>query len=307
MVPYTVMGGVRRDWMRKYPYRLTILVMSRGDRLFRSELLGQLEAFALGEIIWVEGPAVSFDIETLSRDFPGVRFLLIKEDVSIGQMIDIGISESRAPYVLCMWSDARIASLSPSLLDSIEKAHSVCVIPLIRNARSEVVPSFQAPVWRKGTLSLQFRTPSRDGEKVLFPFDYCGIYDSRRFAQSGGYDPAISNPYWQKLDFGFRCHLWGEKISGTTAITLAYASPPPSEDSTPDESYKAFYLKNLAVRFKREMGVLPPWRMLEYILRSNTGPFLAAREFRRMRAWVSLHRSRFRRDPRELMEKWGSQ
>ena len=41
--PYTVVGGGRRDRVRRYPYALTLLVLSRGDRLFRSDFLRDLE------------------------------------------------------------------------------------------------------------------------------------------------------------------------------------------------------------------------------------------------------------------------
>jgi hypothetical protein len=301
-----VMGGSRRDRIRKYPYRLTILILSRGDRLFRAQMLRETEALGLGEILWVEGPDAPFDLESLSREFPEVRFLLVKEPVTNGEMINIGVGEARAPLVLCLWSDTRVSSISASLLDSVEKGHAVCTVPLIRNSRSEVVPSFQSPHLSKGRLSLQFHTPRADREKVLFPFDYAGIYMKERFAQVGGFDPQMANPYWQKLDFGFRCFLWGEKIRGATALTLVYSSPPPAEDATPDESYKVFYLKNMAVRFRREMGMLPAGRIFEYMIHSNTGPLYAVREFRAARDWVSVHRSRFRIDPRDLIDTWGA-
>jgi hypothetical protein len=299
------MGGGRRDRIRKYPYRLTVLILGRGDKLFRAELLSQVESLRIAEIIWVERSEVRYDLETLSRDFSDVRFLIPGEQASIGELIDIGISESRAPLVLCMWSDTRILSLSPTLLESLEKTGVLCSLPLIRNQRSEVIPSFQSPLLKKGRLSLQFRSPSRDGEDVLFPFDYCGIYNKERFIQTGGFDVLIRNPYWQKLDFGFRCHLWGERIRGTMGLTLLSTCPPPPEDATPDEGYKIFYLKNLAVRFRREMGVIPWRRILDYTVHSNTSPLFAVKEFRALRDWVELHRFRFRRDPRELIEKWG--
>ncbi len=304
-VPYTVIGGGRRDRIRKYPYRLTVLIMSRGDRLFRGDLLRQTVALGLGEILWVEGPEVSYDLEPLSRDFPEVRFLLVKAPVNCGEMINIGIGEARSPLVLLLWSDCRILTVSPGLLDAAEKGTSVCTVPLLRSSRSEVVPSYQSPLLKKGRLSLSFRTPRKDGEKVLFPFDYCGLYHREKFSQTGGFDSQIDNPYWQKLDFGFRCFLWGEKIRGSTGLVVQYGSPPPPEDATPDEGYKAFYLKNLAVRFRREMGSLPRRRIFGYMLHSNAGPFFAIREFRLARTWVALHRFRFRADPRDLVEKWG--
>ena len=305
-VPYTVVGGGRRDKIRKYPFRLTVVIVARGDRLFRRELLAEIESIGIGEVVWVEGPDVSRDLEALCRDFPDVRFLTVQAEAGRGAMIDIGISESQAPYVLCMWSDMRITEISPLLLDRLRECEAACVLPVIRNPDMNVVPSYQSPIMLKGKLALHFRPPSKEGEKVLYPFDYCGIYDKEKFAQVGGYDPDIDNPYWQKLDFGFRCHLWGEKILGTMKLSLIAAGAAAIEEATPDDSYKAFYLKNLAVRLRRETGVLPRVKALEYIARSGTGPVGAVREFRKARDWVYLNRFRFRKDPRELIEKWGS-
>ena len=303
-VPYTVIGGPRRDRVRRYSFPLTLLVMSRGDRLFRPELLKDLHARGIGEILWVERHEPSIDVDSLARDFPDVRFLLIKAPSTIGEMLNIGIGESRAPVVLSLWSDMRLSVFSPSILLPIEKSGVVCTVPVARNARLEPIPSWQSPVLKRRRFTLSYRAPRRDGEQTLFPFDYCGLYNREKFAQTGGFDPRIANPYWQKLDFGFRCFLWGDTVRGTTGISLTYTGTPPEENTTPDRGYKLFWLKNMAVRLHREMGVLPGRRMLDYIVHSDTGPLYAIQEFRAVRAWVHTHRFRFRKDPRDVVERW---
>jgi hypothetical protein len=302
--PYTVIGGPRRDRVRRYSFPLTLLVLSRGDRLFRPELLKDLYSRGIGEILWVEGNQSSADVDSLARDFPDVRFLLIKAPSTVGEMLNIGIAESRSPVVLSLWSDTRLSAFSPSLLLPIEKSGVVCTVPASRNARLEPIPSWQSPVLKRRRLSLSYRAPRRDGEHTLFPFDYCGVYNKEKFAQSGGFDSRIANPYWQKLDFGFRCFLWGDRVLGTTQIALTYTGAPPEENTTPDRGYKLFWLKNMAVRLRREMGVLPARRMLDYIVHSDTGPLYALQEFRSVREWVHTHRFRFRRDSREVVERW---
>ena len=305
-IPYTVIGGARWDRVRRYPFALTMLVLSRGDRLFRGELLRDLQARAMGEILWVEGNGPSPDVESLAREFPNVRFLLIKAPSTIGERLNIGIGESRAPLVLTLWSDTRLSAFPPAAVGRMEKSGTLCTVPVARSARMDPIPSWQSPLWKKRRLALSFRVPQKDGEPTLFPFDYCGIFNREKFAQSGGFDPAIANPYWQKLDFGVRCFLWGERLRGTTEVVLTYTGAPPEEDTTPDKGYKLFWLKNVAVRKRREMGVLPFRRIFDYMVHSDTGPVYALREFRAVRAWVQRHRFRFRRDPRDLTERWGS-
>jgi hypothetical protein len=303
-VPYTVVGGARWDRIRKYPFDLTILVLSRGDRLFRAELLRELDSRDSGEVVWVEGPVHSPDVEALSREFPRVRFLRVNGPCTDGERIDIGIAEARSPLVFCTWSDARPSRFPRDLPAHVEKLAAVCVLPVIHGPQREPIPTWQSPGGRQRRLAPRFRPPREDGEKCLFPFDYCGVYSRERFSQVGGFDPSISNHYWQKLDFGLRCWLWGERIVGSTRLSVVYTATPPADDTTPDESYKAFYLKNLAVRIRNQVGILPWLRLPEYMLRSDKGPLYAVKEFTAARAWVRIHRFRFRREPRELLERW---
>jgi len=298
------MGGARGDRVRRYPYRVTLLVLSRGDRLFRPELLRDLQGRGFGEVLWIESEKPSPEVETLSHDFPEVRFLLLKAPSTIGERVNIGIAEARAPLVLVHWSDTRLTGFLPRAIDTIEKSEILCSVPVSLTPQQEPFPSWQAPHWRRGRLLVTFHAPRRDGESVLFPFDFCGVYNRQKFSQSGGFDPAVANPYWQKLDFGMRCFLWGERIQGTTGISLMYTGAPPEEDATPDEGYKQFWLKNIAVRVRNEMGFLPGWRALEYMARSDTGPLSAVQEFRAVRSWVRTHRFRFRRESRDLIARW---
>ena len=151
---------------------------------------------------------------------------------------------------------------------------------------------------------MAFRIPRGEAEVTLFPFDYCGLYNTQRFLRTGGFDPSIANPYWQKLDFGFRCFLWGERITGSMEIAVTYTAAPPTDNTTPDQGYKLFFLKNMAVRLRREMGVLPAWCVVDYLVHSDASPLYSLREFGAVRDWVRTHRFRFRRDPRDLIHRW---
>jgi hypothetical protein len=303
-LPYTVLGGPRWDRVRRHPFPLTLLVLGRGDRLFKNDLIMDLLSRQLGEVLWIETSHASQDVEPLSREFPQVRFLLVAENCTPGDRVNIGMDEARAPLVMVLWSDTRLVEFPGADIGAIEKSGILCSVPVARTARGEPVPSWQAPLWKKRRFSLAYHVPRTDGQRVVYPFDYCGLYHRLRFSQTGGFDPAVSNPYWQKLDFGLRCFLWGERLLGTLKITVAYTGSPPEQDATPDAGYKKVWLKNLAVRTRREMGSLPAWKALDYMLHSDTGPLVSVKEFRLARRWVHRHRFRFRRDPRDLLEGW---
>ena len=98
--------------------------------------------------------------------------------------------------------------------------------------------------------------------------------------------------------------MWGEQIMCDTAFRMSYLADTPSDNSTRDQSYKLFYLKNLAVRFSRDFGILPRSRLFPYVLRSGGDALSAIREFREVRRWVDTNRYRFSQDARSVTDLW---
>jgi hypothetical protein len=307
-VPYTVIGGPKVDRIRKTQSPLAVLLLNRGSRFYRQEKLRELQNSEIGEILCVEGPRVSYDIEPLSREFPDIRFILLQEQASIGERINVGIEETRARLVFVLWSDMELAGIPERewsvFLAQLEEKPIFCTVPLLRSSDDQVLPSIQVPALIKGKLKVMPWKPVQEGMPTLFPFDYCGIYDRKRFSLSGGYDAWMSNPYWQKLDFGLRAFLWGEQLLCRRDIVVRYAGETASEDSSADASYKLFFLKNMAVRFNGEMGVLPSSRSLGYCMRSDSGWIEARNEFREVQTWVHQNRYRFKSDVPSLVNHW---
>jgi hypothetical protein len=315
-VPYTVIGGPKIDRIRKIQPPLSLLLLNRGSRFYRQEKLRELGNAGLGEILCVEGPRISYDIEPLSREFTRIRFLLLQEEASPGEKINLGIEEARTRLVFVMWSDMEVIDtpapegriekgraeaakkakdgLSSSFLQEMEDKEILCTVPRLGSSEGQVIPSLQFPVLIKGKLNLIPRKPAQEGMKSLFPFDYCGIYNRRRFLLSGGFDSWMTNPYWQKLDFGL-CRR---------DLSLRYEAESRSEDTSADVSYKLFYLKNMAVRFNGEMGVLPSSKRFAYCLRSDSRWLEARNEFREVQRWVQQNRYRFKSDVQSLVSHW---
>jgi hypothetical protein len=98
--------------------------------------------------------------------------------------------------------------------------------------------------------------------------------------------------------------MWGESMRSDTSFRLRYLAGQPSEDTSPDESYKLFFLKNLTIRFEGDMGALPVSRFFSFYLRSGSGLVSAIREFREVRRWVWKNRYRFVRDARSVTDLW---
>ena len=208
--------------------------------------------------------------------------------------------------MLCLWSDMRRFPLSrprrggssrnpARSARSRSRRRAAPAHPLLAVARSG----------RSGGFRSAFRIPRREGERTLFPFDYCGVYNREKFTQAGGFDPGIAKPVLAEARFRLsllscgerRCEEPRRSPSSTPAL-------PPEDDATPDKGYKTFFLKNMAVRLRREMGVLPGHRLFDYLVHSDAGPLYSIREFTAVRDWVRTHTFRFRRDPRDLIERW---
>ena len=76
------------------------------------------------------------------------------------------------------------------------------------------------------------------------------------------------------------------------------------EEVTREQSYKLFYLKNLAIRFSRDSGTLPRSRFIPYLFNSGGDFISAGREFRNVRKWAEVNKYRFRQDARSVTELW---
>jgi len=304
-VPYTVVGGGRSGRARRFPTPLTLLLLNRGGRFFKHAFFEELTRLGAEEIISIEGPTASYEIENLSRDFPTIKFMVLHEPTSRGEQINMGVEEAKGELVFVIWNDMKLSSssISARIVERIRESDCLCTVPLVQNARLETVPTIMAPAFYNKLLKVLALQPSSDGIMSLFPFDYCGIYNKERFILVGGYDSSLATPYWQKMDFGFRSYMWGEKIHCSTALHVSYSGELPSEDSTPDEGYKMFFLKNLSVRFTGDSGILPRSRFFPYILRTG-GAMSALKAFRRARAWVETNRFRFKQDARSVTDLW---
>jgi hypothetical protein len=106
------------------------------------------------------------------------------------------------------------------------------------------------------------------------------------------------------MDFGFRCHLWGEEIFSTQLIRISYDGEIPPEDNTAEKSYRRFYLKNLALIFRGDSAYLPLRHFPDYFWRTRGNFFAVWKEFSIARKWVKSNRYRFKNDARSITELW---
>ncbi len=304
-IPYTIVGNKKNNKNLVLSPSLSLLVLNRGGRPYKAEYLKILQKLGPIEILSVEGSSPGYDIELLAKRFSGIRFLLFHREVSVGEQINIGLKESSGRNVLVIWNDMKPGYfLSSRFLEHIERADVLCSVPVLQNNRLEIIPSIKAPAFYHRKLKVLSLMPSSHLMESLYPFDYTGIYNRERFFLSGGYDYTITNSYWQKLDFGFRAHMWGERIVCSTGLKVQYLTDDLPENTTSDESYRLFYLKNLSLRFSGDAAYLSRWKFLPYYFKSGSSFFTALRDFRSVRKWVTLNQYRFTCDALSLTDLW---
>lgn len=283
---------------------VSLLVLHRTGRPLYAESLQSCVDSGADETLVVLGPQPHYEVESLSTRLPSARFILLGREASVGDRLNVGIREARSPVALALWSDMTVPALSLRIVERVESFRAVCVVPALRNERNETMPSVIAPAFYRSYFRTIPAQPGSEGNPTLFPYADVGFFDCERFDRIGGYDPAITNPYWQRLDFGVRAHLWGERIAVLPSVRVDATRALPPEDTTPDASYARFHLKNLAIRFVRDQGRLPPRQLIPFLTRSGLGLAAGIREFRDVRAWVGAHRYRFVQDARRMTELW---
>jgi hypothetical protein len=314
MPSYTAVGGTERA----AGTGISAVILSRGGRYPRRTMFQELEKVGFDYIISMEGPQERYDVEELSGRFPQVRFILLKEAVGLGEQINVAASELSSPLFFVLWNDLRIlysggaSRMAERLVlgqddrgqGQESRYKRLCTVPLIQNAHFDTLPTILAPaLFRDTVMTLPF-PPDREGQPSIYPFDGVGIYDRTRFIKLGGFDGTLKNTYWQLMDFGFRTYLWGEQIGATQMVRLSYDGETPPEDSTADESYQRFYLKNLAPVFQGDYAYLPLRRFPAYFWRTGKSVFTAWDDFIKGRRWIKTNCFRFRTDARVITELW---
>lgn len=305
---YAVVGSPHRGpGAGRLDSRLSLVLLARGPWGFRPQAVAEAWDLGFSDIVFVEEGRPRYDTEALARRFPGVRFLIPGAPMNPGSRINAAAREVFGDRFLVLWDDQTLpeTGLPLRVARLWVEADRLALVPEFRDRSGRDLPSVQVPGLEKDRLKILSLGADEDSVDTLFPQDYTALYDRRRFLRTGGYDPTLTNPFWQKADWGLRSRLWGESLTVERGFRIDYRSSQPSEDQTPDQSYPRFYLRNLAVRHAGDHGILPASRFWSHARRSGRSFFAALGSFLEERRWVHTHRYRFQTDARLLAELWG--
>jgi len=313
---YTVIGG-RENF---HSTGLSVVLLNRGGRYARRGLFHDFEKIGFDTVVSVEPEPAHYDLEELSARFPFVRFVIPHTRISLGEQINMAVSELDSPLFFVLWNDLKMIAggnaqrMAERLARHAENGNGngkrkgqfmrLCTVPVIQNSHLDIIPTVIAPVIRQNKIQTRFLNPSGEGLLSLYPFDGIGIYDRERFIQLGGFDGTLKNSFWQLMDFGFRAYLWGEEIALSQTLRFSYEASVPAEDNSTDNDYPRFYLKNIAPMFRNDCAYLPVRRFPGFLFKAKHDIFSAWEEFSESRRWVHTNSFRWRCNPKTIASHW---
>lgn len=302
----TVLGG--KEAMPSVQMNVSVILLNHEGSHYRIQNLETLLKCGFASIVSFEMNPDNYNIEDFVQRFPSVKFIVPLEDVTDGDLINIGMSEVESDYVLVLRDTLSITPdlLTPRLADRLIEKNQFCCVPHLFSYSSPAFPNVFIPSVRNNVLDINSDSVISDGAKTLYPLDFIGLYNRQKFIQLGGFDYTILSPYWQNLDLSFRAWLWGERITLSTAFNISYAENPPADDIAANRYSSRFYLKNLLPHFYADHGKIPASSFFVYLPRSSCGLFEALHQFKDARFWVEQNKYRFRYDAAYLVENWSS-
>ena len=303
VISYAVAGGKN---FKREENDVGAVIMSRGGWYNFPSIIKSLLDIGCTSIISVESPKKSIDLDNMIHEYPFVKFLLPQEKTTIGETINISISELKTNYVIVLWNDQSILD-SKQLSKAIAEAKSLdkmCLSPVAITKTNDLISVQMLPILKQGHFSTEAIPIIQNNTRSIYAFDFAGIYNCKKFIDFGGFDYTITNPYWQNLDFGFRTFLWGEEIVINTHFKVKYLSMLPVEDTSHDDSYTRFYIKNLRPTVANGKAYMKFDVFFSYMKGMGFNPFMAYNYFKVGYDWVKKNQKRFTVPPYDLISNW---
>ncbi|MBP3417341.1 MAG: hypothetical protein J6K76_08225 [Spirochaetaceae bacterium] len=305
-VPLTILNGNETISNPRLPIAVILLNIGSGG-LYRNKILENLVKSGFSSIVSIDKNLGNYNVEEMLRNYPSVKFIIPRDTVSVGDMINIGMGEITEDYALVINDSIHVTStlLSANVIERYIIQDYFCIAPKLVDYQRRPLPVRFTPAIEHYNLKPQFSDVISDKSTTLYPFDFVGIYNREKFIRFGGYDYTITSPYWQNLDFSLRAWLWGEEIIMTPLFQLAYEGEIPVPDTTPDHTQLRFYLKNGAPRYVENRCYIPISQFINYSRRAKLPLGLAYKEFMEARRWVAKNKYAFQQDLNMLIDKWG--
>lgn len=217
------------------------------------DLMGTLDWFTgnFNYCLHVVSQSERFPIDEMQSRYPEVTFIVFPKAPSLAERVNALADVCMTTYFLTMRSDTNLMSFDWKPMEAVLKQddHPALISPWIFNKSNEVIPILRAPHMSGKEVDPLSFMPSKECHPNLYPFLGIGLYDRALFQRLRGYDESISGAYWQTLDFGVRCWLYGYPVYTMSEMAvLFYSKQFLIEDRSEQQGFERFYSKALSVR-----------------------------------------------------------
>lgn len=208
----------------------------------------------------------TFEKEGLGSLYPDVTFICFNSLVTLGEQINAFASECYASCFLVVRSDLQILGFEGGSLMALmaDKSHPAMLTPVMLNQDMELMPTIRTPYLKGKEIEPMSFMPSIEPESLtpnLYPVMALGLYDRALFQRLRGYDEQIMGEFYQLLDFGVRCHLYGFPIFTCGDFALRFLSKHSIiEDRSRCEGMERAYTKALSIHRIAGKNLVEKWK-----------------------------------------------
>ncbi|MCF0237547.1 MAG: hypothetical protein HUK24_03015 [Sphaerochaetaceae bacterium] len=164
--------------------------------------------------------------EDVQVRYPDVNFIVFQKAPSLAERINALADVCMTTYFFLTRSDVALMSFDWAPMEKRlkEDNHPAALCPHFFNRDREMIPSVRGPFVSNNTIEPLSFLPAGTCNSNLYPFLGIGIYDRALFQRLRGFDEDITGPYWQALDFGTRCWLYGYPIYTVDSMSVLFYS-----------------------------------------------------------------------------------
>lgn len=206
------------------------------------------------------------DNQDLIEKFPDVTFIILKDETSTGEFINAFADECDATFFLVVRTDLSIIAFEGDKLMALmsDKNHPAVISPVMISSQGEIMPTLRAPFIRGKEVDPQSFMPDIENEKAemnLYPLLEIGLYDRALFQRLRAYDVNIMGEFYQSLDFGVRCHLFGYSIVTVRMLAVQFPNRISIiENRSECDGMNRFYTKALSIRRIAGKNIIEKWK-----------------------------------------------
>lgn len=202
-------------------------------------------------------------IQEMQDAWPEVSWLVFSSVTTLGERINALADECYTTYFMVVRSDQEMVRFEGSVLMPmmVRPDHPAVIAPVLSNMLGELLPTVRVPHMQGKDLDPLSFMPGSKNTDTLYPFLGLGMYDRALFQRLRGYDEQIISNYWQCLDFGARCWLYGYRILSVPTLALEFPGRQSViEDRSEQPGVERCYTKLLSVRQIGGKNFVRKWR-----------------------------------------------